>query len=167
VDVSTERRSWILLGVLLVAVVGVGAAGLVGLKRAHHRETCLWQLSRVGIAVQASDPLHLAGWDRVGTGRRFFLDVANWPGPPPFPIDPEWFCCPMVGAPLIGRIDYRGPAKDFRRMDRDDVLVADRPGNHGSGSGGNVLLRSGTVRNAPEADPAWTRAVATTTDREN
>ena len=164
-DASTERRSWILLGVVILAALGIGAAGLVGLNRAHHRETCLWQLSRMGIAVQASDPLHLGGWDRVGTGRRFFLDVANWPGPPPFPLDPRWFCCPEVGPPVVGRIDYRGPVKSYRQMDRDDVLVSDRPGNHGSGSGGNVLLKSGTVRYAPEADPAWVRAASTTTDR--
>ena len=62
-----------------------------------------------------------------------------------------------------GRIDYRGPASPIRRMDRDDPIVADRPGNHGPGAGGNVVLRSGSVKTVPETDPAWGRAAATTT----
>jgi len=48
-------------------------------------------------------------------------------------------------------------------MDRNDPVAADRPGNHGSGEGGNVVLRGGSVKSVPEADPAWVRAASTTT----
>jgi len=144
-----------------LALIAVGAVALAGLKQVDRREQCLWQLSRVGMVVIAAEPRESAAWDRVGQGRRFFLDVADWPKPP-FPIDVRWFCCPEVGAPVVGRIDYRGPASPLRRMDRDDPIMADRPGNHGAGGGGNVVLRGGAARSVPEADPAWVRASTTT-----
>ncbi|HEU4339633.1 MAG TPA: hypothetical protein VFS19_06155 [Planctomycetota bacterium] len=159
---STERRSLILAVVIGIAVLAVAGVSVAGLRRVDRREQCLWNLSRVGMAVIAAEPANAAGWDRIGTGRRFFVDFADWPGPPPFPIDPRWFCCPQVGVVEVGRIDYRGPSLPLRGMDRNDPIAADRPGNHGSGEGGNVALRSGSVMSVSELDPAWTRAAATT-----
>ncbi|HZN62187.1 MAG TPA: hypothetical protein VFC90_07255 [Planctomycetota bacterium] len=43
-------------------------------------------------------------------------------------------------------------------------MGADREGNHGPGQGGNVLLKSGDVREASESDPLWVRARETTMD---
>jgi hypothetical protein len=157
------RGGLIAVGIAGVAVVAIAVVAITGLRRVDRRETCLWNLSRIGLAVIASEPRTVEGWDRIGTGHRFFQDFADWPGPPPFSIEPAWFCCPEVGRPAAGRIDYRGPASPIRRMDRHDPIVADRPGNHGPGAGGNVVLRSGSVKTVPETDPAWGRAAATTT----
>jgi hypothetical protein len=167
VNPKTERRSLItavVIGVVLIALVGVSLAGL---KRVDRRELCLWNLSRVGMAVIASEPRHAAGWDKIGTGPHFFREYADWPGPPPFTVDPRWFCCPEVGVPVPGRIDYRGPATALKGIDRNDPIAADRPGNHGPGQGGNVVLRTGAVKSVPETDSAWVRAASTTTDKGN
>jgi hypothetical protein len=162
VNPSAERRGVIAAAVAGAALIAVGVVALAGLRRVDRREQCLWQLSRVGMAVIAAEARDSAGWDRIGTGRRFFTDFAEWPGPPPFPIDPQWFCCPEVGPPAPGRIDYRGPSASLRGMDKNDPIAADRPGNHGAGEGGNVVLRGGSVKYVPESDPAWARAASTT-----
>src|SRR5688572_3175567 len=157
-----ERRGIIAVALAGVAVLAIVVVSLAGLRRVDRRETCLWNLSRVGLAVIASEPRAVEGWDRVGTGARFFQDFRDWPGPPPFPIEPAWFCCPEVGRPSPGRIDYRGPATPLRALDRNEPIVADRPGNHGAREGGNVVLRNGSVMTVSEADPAWSRAAVTT-----
>jgi hypothetical protein len=162
-DPKSERRGLIAAGLAGVALLAVGVVALMGLKRVDRREMCLWNLSRIGLVVIAAEPLDAEGWDRIGTGRAFFMEFTGWPGPPPFPIDPVWFCCPEVGTPERGRIDYRGPAAPLRSMGKDDPIAADRLGNHGPGSGGNVVLRNGAVKSVPETDPAWSRAAATTT----
>lgn len=150
------------IGVVLVAVAFIAIAGL---KKVDRRETCLWNLSRIGHVVIAAEARDAAGWDRISTGQKFFMDFMDWPGPPPFPIDPIWFCCPSVDKPRRGRIDYRGPSAPLRSLSKDDPVVADLPGNHGAGEGGNVCFRNGSVKSVPEADPAWTRAMATTDSR--
>lgn len=162
-DAKSERRSLIAAAGAGVVLLAVGGVALAGLRKVDRRETCLWNLSRVAMAVIAAEPRASEGWDKIGAGRKFFVDSPDWPGPPPFPMDPRWFCCPEVGRPAPGRIDYRGPAGPIRRMDREDPIVADRPGNHGAGNGGNVVLRNGAVKAVTEADPSWLRASSTTT----
>ena len=159
---KSERRGLIAVGVAGAAVLALVVVTIAGLRRVDRREMCLWNLSRVGLTVIASEPRAVEGWDKVGTGSRFFKDYGDWPGPPPFAIETAWFCCPQVGRPEPGRIDYRGPASPLRGMDRNDPIVADRPGNHGAGEGGNVVLRNGSVKSVTEADPAWGRAAVTT-----
>jgi hypothetical protein len=167
VNSSSERRSLIIACVAGVVVLAVAGVSLAGLKRVDRREHCLWNLSRIGMVIIAAEPRKTAEWDRIGTGRLFFRDFEQWPGPPPFPFDPRWFCCPEVGKAVPGRIDYRGPAASIRELDKDEPVVADKPGNHGAGEGGNIVFRNGSSRSVPEADPAWARAAATTSDREN
>ena len=148
----------ILLAIIIVA--------RVRLDRLARREECLWNLSRIGMTLQATLPHRLAAWEAVGTGRQFFLDAPNWPGPPPVPIEPRLFACPVVGRPAPGaaRVDYRGPARSLKQLEPGDPVAADRPGNHGAGEGGNVVLRDGTWIAVGELEAAWVRAAQTTTD---
>ena len=150
------------MGVVGLAVAAVAVLAVSGLRRSNRQELCLWNLSRIGMSIVAAES-HAAGWERIGTGRRFFLEADRWPGVRPFPMESHWFCCPEVGPPEEGRIDYRGPAASLGRLDRDDPVAADRPGNHPRG--GNVVLRGGGVKSATDTDPAWLRAASTTTDR--
>jgi hypothetical protein len=165
VNPSSDRRTLIAAGVIGVAVLAVAGIALAGIRASGRRETCLWNLSRIGLVVVGAEGHKSAGWDAIDPGRRFFLEFADWPGPPSFPIDPRWFCCPVVAPADPGRIDYRGPAGPIRRLDRNEPIVADKPGNHGSGEGGNVVLRSGMAKSVTASDPAWTRAAVSTTDK--
>ena len=45
-----------------------------------------------------------------------------------------------------------------------EPIVADRPGNHGPGNGGNVLLKSGALQTCTERDPLWAQAARSTSD---
>jgi hypothetical protein len=164
VESHSDRRTVIVAVVIGIAVLAVAGIALAGIRAHGRRETCLWNLSRIGLVVVAAEGQKAAGWDKIDPGRRFFLEFAEWPGPSPFPFDPRWFCCPVVAPADPGRIDYRGPAGPLRGMDRNDPIVADKPGNHGSGSGGNVVLRSGMAKSVEETDPSWTRAAVTTTE---
>jgi hypothetical protein len=159
-----DRRSLLVGGVAGVVLLALVVAAWVRLDRVRRREECLWNLSRIGMTLQSTLPHRLSGWDGVGTGRQFFLDAPNWPGPPPVPIGPELFVCPVLGKPGKPRVDYRGPAKMLKQLEPGDPVVADRPGNHGSGEGGNVVLRNGSWIVAGELDAAWVRAGQTTTD---
>ena len=165
VSSPSDRRTLIVAGIIGVAVLAVAGIALAGIRASGRRETCLWNLSRIGLVVVGAEGQKAAGWDNIDPGRKFFLEFADWPGPPPFPIDPRWFCCPVVGPADPGRIDYRGPAAPIRGLGRDEPIAADKPGNHGAGAGGNVVFRSGMAKTVEESDPAWTRAAVTTTEK--
>jgi len=159
-----DRRSLLVGALAAVVLVAFLIVTRVRLNRLARREECLWNLSRIGMTLQATLPQRLSGWDAVGTGRQFFLDAPTWPGPTPVPIGPEIFACPVLGKPEKLRIDYRGPARTLRQLEPGDPVAADRAGNHGAGEGGSVVLRDGSWMAAGEENPAWVRAAQTTTD---
>jgi len=159
-----DRRSLLVGGVAAVVLLAFVLVTRVRLDRLARREECLWNLSRIGMTLQATLPQRLSGWDAVGTGRQFFLDAPKWPGPPPVPIGPELFACPVVGKSGKPRVDYRGPAKPLRQLEPGDPVAADRAGNHGAGEGGSVVLLDGSWIAAGELEAAWIRAAQTTTD---
>jgi len=74
------------------------------------------------------------------------------------------FDCPLSEEGRRIGLSYRGPCRDANRLKPDDPVGADREGNHGPGQGGNVLLKSGDVREVSESDPLWVRARETTMD---
>jgi hypothetical protein len=49
-------------------------------------------------------------------------------------------------------------------MKDGDPIIADRPGNHGPGQGGNVVLLRGEIYACPENHALWSRAAQTTSD---
>jgi hypothetical protein len=49
-------------------------------------------------------------------------------------------------------------------MRPDEPIFADRPGNHGPGKGGNVILKTGAISACAENDSLWSAAARSTSD---
>lgn len=109
--------------------------------------------------MRSGDLFSSPRWDAAGMGRAFLYRTERWPVPQVLPID---LYCPVKG--YTREIDYRGPARLLREMKNDEPLFADRPGNHGPGQGGNVVIKSGAISTVAETDPLWLRAAESTTD---
>ena len=131
----------------------------VSMKRDSNEELCRVNLTMIGIAIRDGELLSSPKWDAVGRGREFFASRDKWPSYQKMEFDP---CCPVRNTRR--EIDYRGPAKPFRDIRNDEPIAADRPGNHGPGKGGNVLLKTGQVYTVPESHPHWAAAARTTSD---
>ncbi|MBI4564418.1 MAG: hypothetical protein HY716_06965 [Planctomycetes bacterium] len=162
-----ERKGYLVLAALAVVVGLVAIALYAGMSRRNRIDACIFNLMRVGMAVQSVPPGQTQEWDQIGTGRGFFEDYASWPSRTSFPIEPHLFRCPVrarARSETGDVIDYRGPVRSLRRFEKDEVIAADRIGNHGSGDGGVVLLRDGQVFEARKDDAAWTQATSTTSD---
>lgn len=131
----------------------------VSMRRDSNEELCRANLTLIGMAIRVGELPSSAKWDAAGRGRDFFANQERWPAYQKRPID---LCCPVKAERR--EIDYRGPALPLREIKNDEPMAADRPGNHGRGKGGNVLLKTGQVYTASLADPLWAAAARTTSD---
>jgi hypothetical protein len=159
--VSSGARVGVIAGA--VAALAVAAALLVAfasMRKSSDAQMCAANLRVIYMAIRGGELLDSPRWDHVGTGREFLYNVGKWPAVHTRPFDP---CCPVKGGPK-DEIDYRGPALPPRKMAVDDAFLADRPGNHGPGAGGNVAFKDGRIVAAKEGDDAWARAARTTAD---
>lgn len=131
----------------------------VSMKKDSNEEMCRVNLTMIGMAIRDGEQLYSPKWDAAGRGREFFANKDKWPRYQKMEFDP---CCPVKNARQ--EIDYRGPAKPLRDLKNDEPMAADRPGNHGAGKGGNVLLKTGAVHTVLESHALWAAAAQTTTD---
>lgn len=95
------------------------------------------------------------------TGEAFWLKLSK---PPTVLIDPascDRYQCPVEGTEDAG-CDYRGPAANVNRYADGDPVGADVDGNHGTGSGGNVIRKSGDVEDVPADHALWKLAAQKT-----
>lgn len=137
----------------------------LSVKRRDRHESCRLNLTLLSIEILRADPRHPELWDAVPAGRQFWLQHPRWPIVAVRPIRPQMLICPVYGRTRPGDgTDYRGPVRTLSRLKPDDPFGADRPGNHGPGAGGNVLLRSGELLTVSESDALWRRASETTSD---
>ncbi|HLJ77212.1 MAG TPA: hypothetical protein VKT75_07355 [Acidobacteriaceae bacterium] len=84
-----------------------------------------------------------------------WLSFANT-SPPLIPAEElAVLACPVRGEWEPGGCDYLGPKTPYTQLKPGDALAADKPGNHGEGHAGNILLRDGTVREIEDSDPIW------------
>jgi|SRR6266850_2499516 len=99
------------------------------------------------------------------TGSAFFLKLQQ--GPRPFISRYEVFFCPLSGDEMgPGRTSYRGPCINVNKAEDKHPVGADKnlpENNHGAGEGGNVLFRTGDVREFAEEDEVWKEADTRTT----
>ena len=152
---------WAWLGGALVAlfILAVLVVSFASVRKKSNAEMCSGNLRVLYMAVRSGDLPDAPGWDKAATGRAFFAFPDRWPG---------WqkrefsLYCPVKGTQ--DDIDYRGPAQSLRRMKDGDPIIADRPGNHGPGRGGNVVLLRGEIYACPETHSLWSRAAQTTAD---
>jgi len=74
-------------------------------------------------------------------------------------LEQEWLdvlSCPVKGEELSpGACDYLGPRQRVSALKPTDALGADKPGNHGEGVTGNLLLRDGSVQEYEASHPLW------------
>jgi hypothetical protein len=145
--------------VAAVFLLAVMLAAYVSMRRRADNEICGANLLLVYRAIGAGDLLDSPRWDAAPTGRAFLVRQDAWPTRQKLPMD---LSCPVRNVP--GDVDYRGPAASLRKLNPGDPLCADRPGNHGAGKGGNVLLKDGTIHACAEHDALWRRAAETTSD---
>lgn len=153
-------RAILLAGIgVTIIVVAVVVALFFNLKRRSDHELCGVNLRTIDRAIRAGEIFASPKWDAVPTGRRFLEESSAWPTRQHLPME---LSCPVLGKP--GSTDYRGPATSLRLLKIEEPMCADRPGNHGPGTGGNVLLKSGEIHPVPEDHPLWTLAARTTSD---
>lgn len=157
---SSTARIGVVAGIVAaVAVAAVLAVGWASMRRSSNTELCAAQLRVIYVAIRGGDLLDSPRWDAAGTGRLFLANWEKWPSVHVRPFEP---CCPVKGT--RDEIDYRGPAAAPRTLKNDDAFLADRPGNHGPGKGGNVVFKDGRMVSAREDDEAWAKAARTTSD---
>jgi len=136
----------VIAAALLVPSVGGHGHGRLGACAGNLRQ--LYQLGAVYAAT------HRGEWPRA-TGSELWISFTH--STPPL-IDPdslEVLLCPVKDQSGIGACDYLGPRKPVSELKSDEALAADKPGNHGTGRGGNVLLKDGSVLEFDAAHPVW------------
>lgn len=131
----------------------------VSMRKDSSEELCRANLTLLGMAIRVGDLPDSSKWDQVGRGRDFFANQEKWPTFQKRDID---VFCPVKGTNKD--CDYRGPALPLREIKTGEPMAADRPGNHGPGRGGNVLLKTGQVYTVPESHALWAAAARTTSD---
>jgi hypothetical protein len=151
--------AWLAGGLGAAFILGVLVVSFSSMRKKADFEMCSGNLRILYMSVRSGDLLDAPGWDRAATGRAFFAYPERWPGRQKRSMDLH---CPVKGT--RDDIDYRGPATSLRQMKDGDPIIADRPGNHGPGAGGNVVLLRGEIYACPEEHPLWLRAAATTAD---
>jgi hypothetical protein len=111
----------------------------------------LRQLYQLGIVYASS---HKGNWPEAGENG-LWLTLARTEPPLIEPEQMEVLLCPVKGDSEPGECDFRSSRRPYRSLTRDDVLGADKPGNHGDEFGGNVLRADGSVVEVDLADPFW------------
>ena len=173
---------------MLAVVVLAAVAACVALPmiwRTEHQarvSACAANLSALYRAQQEYGA-RFGQWDapaRPETGRAFWMALGRTSPPIIAPGDQHIWYCP-VRDHFDRSTDYRGPVLPQRawmsawRVDNEtgvgnqvtparvnEVVAADREGNHGWGRGGNVLRLYGDVQTVGEEDPLWREAAVTT-----
>lgn len=143
-----------------VALAALVISLFASTKRRASYELCAGNLKLIDRAMRVGELFDSPKWEAAGSGRALLARPDRWPVQVIMAYEP--FCPVKGGEPR--EIDYRGPAKPLREIRNDDPMCADRPGNHGPGQGGNVLLKSGDIHAAREGDAIWKRASETTSD---
>jgi hypothetical protein len=158
-----DRKSFpVLILAVSAGVLFLGSIFLVffvSMKKDSNEELCRVNLTVIGMAIRDGALPSSEKWDAAGRGRMFFANKDKWPRYQQMEFDP---CCPVKNTRK--EIDYRGPALFLRELKNNEPMAADRPGNHGPGKGGNVLIRTGQVYTVPETHPLWAAAALTTSD---
>ncbi len=144
--------------VVVLAILAALAAPLL-LRRTSHVSTemqCAGNLRQIYTLATIYSSTHGGKWPEA-TGSDLWFMVTQ--GRPPLLDDTErdsLFSCPCVGEIRpVGESHYRGPSRPYSQLALKDVLAADLPGNHGDSSGGNVLLKDGSVLEVEKKDPLW------------
>lgn len=143
----------------LVGLVALIGAAYASMRKRADAEMCLANLRIIYLQVRSGEHPDSPKWEPMGSGRAFLANYPRWPTRTARPLD-LW--CPMKGPSL--EIDYRGPAQTLPKMKPDEAILSDRPGNHGPGRGGNVVLKTGQMIQCDEQAPAWAAAARSTSD---
>jgi hypothetical protein len=151
--------AWIAGGVLVVVIVGLFGATFVSMQKRSDAEMCAANLMILYTHIRSGEHPDSPKWNDAGAGREFLANYERWPTHERRPLDLN---CPVKGRSR--EIDYRGPARPLPQMRADEPILADRPGNHGPGMGGNVVLKTGAMRPCAETDALWTAAASSTSD---
>jgi hypothetical protein len=111
----------------------------------------LRQLYVIGIVYAST---HKDKWpDAIGSA--LWRSFAEMKPPLIDPTDLDVLTCPAKRDGGSGRCDYLGPRKPVSELGPGDPLGGERPGSHGPGEPGRILLKDGTVVEAQEGDPRW------------
>lgn len=111
----------------------------------------LRQLYQLGVVYASAHDGH---WP-TAKGSAFWLAFTKTAPPLIGQDELEVLLCPVKGEPEPGHCDYLGPALPFPELQPGDALAADKPGNHGDGRAGNILLKNGSVREFEYSEPIW------------
>ncbi|HEY3226210.1 MAG TPA: type II secretion system protein [Planctomycetota bacterium] len=134
---------------VVIIVLGLGLAltlpALLRGRRNDRLAKCESRLRALGEAESAFRARH--GKVPTAKGSAYWAEILG-PG-----ADPEAMVCP-----LSGHDRYRGPAGDPSNLPPFAPIGGDRPGSHGAGEGGFLLVRNGEVRACLERDPDWIAA---------
>lgn len=146
---------------ILVILIGVLCALFVpAIPCGGHRKSVscannLMQLYRLGTIYAAT---HQKEWP-AASGEDLWLSFTRTKPPLIEPEHRSILSCPVLGEDDPGETHYRGPRLPFKGLQSGDPLGADKPGNHGEGYGGNVLLKDGSVRETNVGEPLWKKCV--------
>lgn len=151
--------AWIAGGVVLLVIVALLGSAFVSMQKRSDAEMCAANLMVIHLHLRSGEHPDSSKWNDLGTGREFLANYERWPTRERRPLDLN---CPVKGRSR--EIDYRGPARPLPQMRVDEPIFADRPGNHGAGKGGNVVLITGAMRSCGETDPMWAAAARSTSD---
>ena len=142
--------------IVLVALLGASYASM---RRHADTEMCAVNLRTIYTSIRSGDHPNSARWTEAGTGRAFLANHPRWPTHEARLLDLN---CPVKGP--SPEIDYRGPARPLPDMRSDEPILADRPGNHGPGKGGTVVLKTGQIFQCAEQDALWAASARSTSD---
>ena len=151
--------AWIAGGGVLVTLVAILGSAYASMRKRSDIEMCGVNLRTLYTAIRSGEHPGSPKWNAAGTGRQFLASQEAWPTRQERPLDLN---CPVKGP--SASIDYRGPGRLLPLMDKDEPILADRPGNHGPGEGGWVVLKTGAMELCTERDPLWAAAARSTSD---